>query len=343
MQHLPASMAREAALAVFHYMKSENRDKLLTVIIAVLNREHLLPRTLESIYDQSLHDFDLIIVDNGSDDGTMRVIEKWMPKFSGKGINATVMTESRRGISRARNKGLTAVKTPWVMFFDSDDEMESNHLQTIHEELTARPDTELMWFDIKLRDEDGWTEVKSVEDSDVMRGHILHSSLASARFVVRTALLNSLGGFDESIQAWEDLELGVRLLSAAKDTRKLNCVPCVVVHSHSDSITGNGYSRNRESIERAMDLCEEALRQSGNEKHVIWIDVKRMVVAGHYAREGEKRLSERLSDKVLEHTASAGRRIILGFVRDMISYFGRGGCAIAKALIRTEKDSQEEK
>lgn len=324
-------------------MESEKETKLLTVILPVLNREDLLPRTLQSIARQSLTDFDLIIVDNGSEDGTLSVIEKWLPKFSEKGINAIATTESRRGAGRARNKGLTLAETRWVMFFDSDDEMEPNHIKTINDYLNSHPETDLVWFDIKEMDDDGWTTVRSVDDSNIIRGHLLHATLSCARFAVRTELLRKLGGFDESLSAWEDLELGVRLLTTAENARKLNCEPGAVIHPHSDSITGSSYSSKRESLERAMDLCEEALRRAGRYEDTVWVDVKRMIVAGHYYREGEKKLSEKLSDMTLEKTSRARRRIALGFVRDTVSYFGRGGCAIAKALIRTDKGMNEEK
>lgn len=323
-------------------MESEKEKKRLTVIISVLNREELLPRTLDSILRQTFKNFELIIVDNGSDDGTVRVIEKYLPKLKEAGIETRWMEERKRGISAARNKGLTAVGTEWVMFFDSDDEMEPWHLKSIHEELTARPATDLLWFDIKEVDEEGWTKVRSVDDADIMRGHILHATLGSARFAVSTELIRSLGGFDESILAWEDLELGVRLLCAAKSARKLNCEPGMRVYRHEDSITGSTFSSKNGDIEHAMDLCEDALRRSGRQEDTVWVDVKRMVVAGHYAREGERGMSSRLSDKVLDRTARARNRIALGFVRDTVAYFGRGGCAIGKALVRKDKGSKGE-
>ena len=321
-------------------MEKTEPNPLISIIIAVLNRRELLVRTLASIESQRFRDFELIISDNGSDDGTAEVIENWKVRFEKKGIRTVGVTEPRRGICQARNRGLREARGKYVMFFDSDDEMLPGHLELLAGELTQHPEIDLMWFDIKEQDEDGWTSVKSVDDRNEMRGHILHSTLASARFVVSRELLVGLGGLDESIYAWEDVELGVRLLAAAKKKRKLNCEPQVVVHPHRDSITGSSFANKRESLERSLDLCEEALKRYGREDECVWVDVKRMVLAGLYAREGEKELSARLSDKVLAKTGSGRRRIALGFVRDTVAYFGRGGCAIGKALIRQDKGSK---
>lgn len=308
----------------------------------MLNREKLLPRTLQSVINQTLRPFDFILVDNGSEDGTAEVIRKWVPRIEKSGIRVKTITEPRRGPCQARNSGLNIVETEYVMFFDSDDEMLPNHLKFIHEELTKRPETDLLWFDIKEQDEDGWSKLRAINDKNIMRGHILHATLACARFVVRTELIKQLGGFDESISAWEDLELGVRLLLASKNSRKMNYEPQAIIHPHRESITGSSFSSKSYSLEKSLDLCEDALRRSGRHDDIIWVNVKRMVLSGLYAREGNKKSSERLSDRVLDRTEKGGHRVALGFVRDTVTYFGRGGCAIAKALIRTDKGSKKE-
>ena len=322
-------------------MDDKQQHPLLTVVIAVLNRKELLPRTLQSVLSQSFKSFKLFVVDNGSVDGTLDVIESWLPRFEKAGIEARKLTESRQGLSRARNRGIAETDTPYVMFFDSDDEMLPTHLEKIAEELTANPATELLWFDINERDSDGWTTLKTVNDENVIRGHLLHATLASARFVVKTELIKTLGGFDESLLAWEDLEIGVRLLCSANNKRKRYGEPTAVIHTHADSITGTSFSGKSAMLERSLDLCEDALKRYGKAEEAIWVDVKRMVLAGLYAREGSKDLSVRLSDKVLDKTGSAGRRIALGFVRDTVAYFGRGGCAVGKALISNRKKTRK--
>lgn len=322
-------------------MENANQQSLISIVIPVLNREALLPRTLDSILNQTLRPFDVILVDNGSDDDSLALMESRAIRLNEAGIKTKVIIEKRRGQSSARNAGLREVSTPYVMWFDSDDEMEHDHLGTIQEELIAHPETDLMWFDIKTLDDDGWSETIAVDDSDLIRGHLLHSTLANARYVVKTKLVSELGGFDESLNAWEDVELGTRLLCAAENGRKFRREPMVIVHPHADSVTGSRFSDKSSTLESALDLCENALRRYGREDDTIWVDVRRMILSGLYAKEGNRSLSTRLSDKVLDRTKSARNRIALGFVRDTVAYFGRGGSTIAKALIGVKGGEKE--
>ncbi|MDE5837351.1 MAG: glycosyltransferase family 2 protein, partial [Paramuribaculum sp.] len=120
-----------------------NNSELITIVLPVRNRAELLPRTLRSIAAQSLRPLKVIAVDNGSTDSTAEILSKWAQEVAPSGIDVTVLSEEKPGASAARNRGLAEVTTPYVMFFDSDDEMLQGHLERLIVGIKNHPHTEL--------------------------------------------------------------------------------------------------------------------------------------------------------------------------------------------------------
>ena len=94
-----------------------------TVVVPTHNREALLPRAVASVLPQSFSDFELIVVDDGSTDGTLNLLH------SVSDPRLRVISQSRAGVSAARNAGLRAATGDAVTFLDSDDEAMSDWLE----------------------------------------------------------------------------------------------------------------------------------------------------------------------------------------------------------------------
>lgn len=99
-------------------------NPVVSVIIPVFNREEFLPRALTSLQNQDFQDFEAIIVDDGSTEGStlvgLTVAEK-DPRFR-------VLILKNSGPATARNSALPFVRSPYITFLDSDDEYEPTHL-----------------------------------------------------------------------------------------------------------------------------------------------------------------------------------------------------------------------
>ncbi|MFM9839740.1 MAG: glycosyltransferase family 2 protein [Cyclobacteriaceae bacterium] len=96
-----------------------------SVIIPTYNRAHLLRNTIESVLSQRFNDFELVIVDDGSKDDTDEVVRKYT---SDKRVTYLKKENGERGA--ARNFGTSVASGQYVNFFDSDDLMYANHLET---------------------------------------------------------------------------------------------------------------------------------------------------------------------------------------------------------------------
>ncbi len=97
---------------------------LISVILPTYNRLQYLPETVETILNQTFTDFELIIIDDGSTDGT----KEWINKQADCRIRYINYTENR-GVSYARNMGLDLVQGKYIAFCDSDDLNESTRFE----------------------------------------------------------------------------------------------------------------------------------------------------------------------------------------------------------------------
>lgn len=308
-----------------------NPEPLITVIVPVRNRAALVTRTLDSIAAQSLRPLRLIIVDNASSDGTTDIINTWATANRCPGtFDIDILSQPVPGAAATRNCGLAAVKTPYVAFFDSDDEMRPQHLATVTRELAARPDTDILYFDIAVISPEGWTAVKSFRHHDLAALHILHCILRTHGFVVRTHLLRKVGAWNESLPVWNDLELGTRLLlSPDVKVRKLYGDPQVWVHHHEQSLTGADFSSRGRHHLTALQAIEAAIQSSGRPSLSLILHARRLIAASIYRREGHPELADAVLAPVSHTTLPLATAMKMGLIYTVNRLFGRGGSTLA--------------
>lgn len=316
-------------------------DKLITLVVPVRNRADIVLRTLDSIYNQSYRPLQLIVVDNASTDNTVEKITEW--RKTHHDINCTVEMLSclEPGAPNARNFGLKHVTTPWVMFFDSDDEMRSDHIAKVVREINENPECELIYFDATVMDADGWSHPMSVHDTDVMRGHLFHCALSTQRMAIRTDLAKRVGGWDQECGIWDDLELGVRLLLATGKVRKLHGDPLVVIHPMgNDSVTGSDYASRTGKFESVLDKIDSHFALPQHNAEHLWIECRRMILAAMYVREGQHKLAADLRRNVLErHSWRTAVKLHAVYATQRL--LGHGGSAIAIQLFKKSKEKAE--
>ncbi|MDE5745270.1 MAG: glycosyltransferase family 2 protein [Paramuribaculum sp.] len=313
-----------------------NTGSLITIILPVRNRADLLPRTLHSLAAQSLRPLKVIAVDNASTDSTHEILTRWAEEVATTGLEVTVLQEKKPGASAARNRGLREVTTPYVMFFDSDDEMLPGHTLRLAECIAANPQAEVIGFDIAVRDDDGWTDIKSVNDSDLLRGHILHASIATQKFITKTNFVKTAGGWNEDLPRWNDLELGTRLLAAAKNPMIFHGDAGVIVHPSDKSISASGFAKDANLLNRAIDEMETDLRNNGKKEYLVWTGVRRMILAALIRREGDCESARTMETIILKRHNGWKWRFKLRLIGATVRFYGRGGCLLAEMLFSTK-------
>ena len=120
-------------------------DFKISIIVPTLNRVEYLSRALDSVFNQTFKASEIIVVDNGSSDGTLEFIKEKYP-------SVTLLEERKRGVSAARNKGIISSKSDWVAFLDSDDAWDKKKLEVQKNALLSNSTnyklvhTEEVWF-----------------------------------------------------------------------------------------------------------------------------------------------------------------------------------------------------
>lgn len=121
-------------------LTQNDKVPFFSVIITTFNRKKLVLRALKSLREQSYKDWECIIVDDGSSDGTYDEI---IP-FCRKNEKIKYIFQNNRGPGLAKNTGMLAASGLFITFLDSDDEYLHNHLDMQHKILTSYPDTDFL-------------------------------------------------------------------------------------------------------------------------------------------------------------------------------------------------------
>lgn len=195
----------------------------VSVIIPCYNRESLLPATLESVIAQTFRDWEIILVDDHSQDSSLEVARQYAARDSR--ISVQKREGNRKGANVCRNQGLASAHGEYVIFLDSDDLFAANCLERRVADMNSTPicdfgvyQTEL--FATSVGDMrvlwNAYTEV-----SDLHRFLSLDSVWCNAGPIWKRASLQKLNGIDDALPSFQDWDLSVRALVSGMKYFKL--------------------------------------------------------------------------------------------------------------------------
>jgi glycosyltransferase involved in cell wall biosynthesis len=182
-----------------------------TVVLPTYNRLRTLPRAVASVLAQEMADFELIVVDDGSSDGTIA----WLATQTDPRLRV-IAPGRNQGVSVARNLGLAAATAPVVAFLDSDDVYRPNRLSVPLGVLEAQPDVAFTLSSAQKQMRDGH-HVALLPDVK-LAGAALEWALVcdlvgveTSSVTVRTDAARAAGGFCEVLRRTEDREFLIRV------------------------------------------------------------------------------------------------------------------------------------
>lgn len=100
----------------------------ISVIMPVYNEEKYLPTALDSLSKQTMRNFELICVDDGSMDGSVGILERYRDKFP----FMTIIRQKNQYAGVARNNGMWVARGKYLLFLDSDDYFRENMLEEVY-------------------------------------------------------------------------------------------------------------------------------------------------------------------------------------------------------------------
>ena len=232
----------------------------VSVVIPVFNRPAAVRRAIESVLAQTCQDFEIIVVDDGSTDETPAAVAGLAdPRMT------VIRHERNRGGSAARNTGIQAGSAPYVAFLDSDDEWLQSKLERQLEVFDrAEEEVGLVYTGAEDIFADG-SVTRYIPRRQVDLAHaLLTSNVVGGMSVgmVRRSVLDSLGGFDESLPASQDLDLWLRISERFRAEVVPDALVKVSKGNDCGRITANsaGTTRGRELFRKKHG---EKMRQHG--------------------------------------------------------------------------------
>jgi glycosyltransferase involved in cell wall biosynthesis len=262
-------------------MVQRSNKPLVTVIIPTYNRGWIVKEAIDSVLDQDFSDFELIVVDDGSDDDTREVLGTYANSI-------TVLHQSNRGVSAARNRGIAEASGRLIAFLDSDDLWLPGKLKTQVKFFEENADaminqTQEIWIRNGIR-------VNPKKRHHKFSGMIFERSLAlclvsPSAVMLRKSLFDTLGVFDERLPACEDYDLWLRI--SCRYPVHLIDIPLIIKRGGHDDQLSKAAGLDKYRIQSLTNIIDSNLLTPQQYKvAVITLREKSEVYAGGCRKRG---------------------------------------------------------
>jgi glycosyltransferase involved in cell wall biosynthesis len=199
-------------------LKFSSVSVLVSIIVPTYNRDPLFRATLDSVFAQSYRDWELLVIDDGSIDGSRR----YLGTLGDPRVRSLFLDHSG-DLARVRNAARPVARGSCIAFLDSDDLWHRDKLAVQVAALEEHPECGWSYTGLAVVDEWG-REIPSAGASPEpsQSGWILEAMLngsavaATSAVVVRRTLLDTVGWFDESLPACEEIDLFTKLAEASQ-------------------------------------------------------------------------------------------------------------------------------
>lgn len=299
----------------------------LTIVIPVYNREKIVSATLNCVAAQTYRPLNLILVDNNSTDASLQVLREFKEANQAPDFRITVLQETTPGACAARNCGLMAAKSEWIMFFDSDDLMTPDYVEQYDKAMKADPDADLFVSKMRLYDGKATRQLAYIP-RDIFANHIIHTMLSTPRYIARRKHFIEAGCWNRNTPTWDDWELGIRMLLSRPKIHYISDKARVTAVFQNESITGDNFHSKHGTWEHAIDIAESDIANSDiaeKDRLIYLLNYRRVVLAAHYRREKCFDLADALYRNTLErYRHNFCRRAMLAVAYRYISAGGRG-------------------
>ncbi|MGB0949679.1 MAG: glycosyltransferase family 2 protein, partial [Marinirhabdus sp.] len=184
----------------------------IAIVISVYNKERFLRATLQGIFAQTFQDFEVICIDDGSTDGSAKIIKSIEDK------RITYFFQQNQGASAARNAGIARASAPYIAFLDADDHWYPDHLEVLNGSITNFPQQSVFATAVEVT-KNGRTSPRSYSIAkthnpvvvDYFEASTRASVLHSSALLVKKGVFKTTGGYNTAYKSGEDTDLYVRI------------------------------------------------------------------------------------------------------------------------------------
>lgn len=265
----------------------------LSVIIPCFRSAKTLPHLLESLSQQSFRDFEVLVMDGGSDDATIQVAEKWRDSLPA----LKIQSEKDEGIYDAINKGIQTSKGEWIYVIGSDDRIFSADVFALfHSHVNGRSER-LVYGNVEIKGDAGWAKDGQIYDGEFDRAKIISSNICQQAVFYHRNLFDRYGLFEKRYSVCADWDFLFRVIAR----EKIHYLGFTIAHFY-----GGGTSVNRQDLLFQEELPENLYRYFGRDlrsSDFYPLRYRILDLAGHFHARG-KRLKAWRCQRIFSHLQS---------------------------------------
>ena len=262
-----------------------NKPPFFSIVIPTYNRAALIAATLESVWRQTYNHYEVIVVDNCSEDNTEEVLEPY--------IRARRLTfikhDQNYERARSRNTGMSAAKGDFLTFLDSDDLMYGTNLEDAATYISARPDSKCFHNLYEYLDRSGnvvyrprFPDLRN-QIKSIARGNFMS---CIGDFIHREIYTQDKFNTDPAIIGSEDWDFWLRVLSRYKVGR-IEKINSAVVQHEGRSVNNENISSLQQGLERvARNIIDDPFLASVYAPYVKCIESASMIYLATVANAG---------------------------------------------------------
>ena len=230
-----------------------NQKPLVSLVIPTLNQADFILDSLKSIWNQDYPNIEIIIIDGGSTDGTLDIINANIHRIQ------MLVSEPDNGTSDAINKGWRNANGEFIWALSSDDSLANNHvISDLVDQLQRSPDTMFVYGDMRMINHHGkGIGIRRFNDYDVYQLLTDRRHLPWPGCLMRRSVLDRIGYFNEELKYSNDLDFFLRLANDSTLLHLQNITGEFRLHDDASTQSYTYYS----GLE-TKQVCEQALKKN---------------------------------------------------------------------------------
>ncbi|WP_418361114.1 glycosyltransferase family 2 protein [Sphingobacterium detergens] len=186
---------------------------LVSIIIPCYNNADTIQETLDSVYNQTYKEFEVIVVNDGSQDQSVEKIKEYQARYP----SLVLLNQENNGPSAARNYGFSIAKGYFVVFLDGDDKLHEEYLSSCIAVFQAEAKMDLVYTESELFDNECGIYTLSPYDPIT----ILTENCFPIVAMIRASSFKDIGLFDEKLRIAEDWEMWIRYTRRYQHVKKI--------------------------------------------------------------------------------------------------------------------------
>lgn len=186
-----------------------------SVIIPLYNKANFIAKTLKSVQDQSFNDFEVIVVNDGSTDKSLDIVEQIQDD------RIQIINQDNLGASSARNRGVKQANAKWIALLDADDIWFKNHLEELYITIQKLKNVDIVSNAYQIKLNSNYTKTptysKNISNQITYINNYFEYSYIDPLFWTssigfKKSCFTQINGFDETLKTGEDLDLIIRFI-----------------------------------------------------------------------------------------------------------------------------------